>query len=96
LTVKVTGQAAATLPTGLGSVISSEQGTVKILTEDGEAAIPRLMEYFERNGAVVESVSLSRPTLDDVFMKYAKTSLQQDGTFREARSARRSIARHGR
>jgi ABC-2 type transport system ATP-binding protein len=95
LTVKVTGQAAATLPTGLGSVISSEQGTVKILTEDGEAAIPRLMEYFERNGAVVESVSLSRPTLDDVFMKYAKTSLQQDGTFREARSARRSIARHG-
>jgi len=96
LTVKVAGQAAATLPTGLGSVISSEQGTIKILTEDGEAAIPRLMEYFERNGAVVESVSLSRPSLDDVFMKYAKASLQQEGTFREARSARRSIARHGR
>ena len=96
LTVEVTGQAAANLPTGLGSVISSEQGTIKILTENGEAAIPRLMEYFERNGAVVESVSLSRPTLDDVFMKYAKASLQQEGTFREARSARRSIARHGR
>ncbi|MGD0146093.1 MAG: ATP-binding cassette domain-containing protein [Nitrososphaerales archaeon] len=96
LTVKVAGQAAATLPTDLGSVISSEQGTIKILTEDGEAAIPRLMEYFERNGAVVESVSLSRPSLDDVFMKYAKASLQQEGTFREARSARRSIARHGR
>ncbi len=96
LTVKVTGQAAANLPTGMGSVISSEQGAIKILTENGEAAIPRLMEYFERNGAVVESVSLSRPTLDDVFMKYAKASLQQEGTFREARSARRSIARHGR
>ncbi len=96
LTVKVAGQAAADLPTGLGSVISSEQGMIKILAEDGEAAIPRLMEYFERNGAVVESVSLSRPTLDDVFMKYAKASLQQEGTFREARSARRSIARHGR
>ena len=96
LTVKVAGQAAANLPTDLGSVISSEQGTIKILTEDGEAAIPRLMEYFERNGAVVESVSLNRPTLDDVFMKYAKASLQQEGTFREARSARRSIARHGR
>ena len=96
LTVKVAGQAAANLPTGLGSVISSEQGTIKILAEDGEAAIPRLMGYFERNGAVVESVSLSRPTLDDVFMKYAKASLQQEGTFRDARSARRSIARHGR
>ena len=96
LTVKVTGQAVASLPAGLGSVVSSEQGTIKILTDNGEKAIPRLTEYFERNGSVVESVSLSRPTLDDVFMKYAKTSLQQEGTFREARSARRSIARHGR
>jgi len=96
LTVKVTGQAAASLPAGLGSVVSSEQGTIKILTEDGEKAIPRLTEYFERNGAVVESISLSRPTLDDVFMKYAKASLQEEGTFRDARSVRRSFARHGR
>jgi len=96
LTVKISGQSVASLPAGLGSVISSEQGTIKILTEDGETAIPRLTEYFERMGAVVESVSLNRPTLDDVFMKYAKGGLQQEGTFREARSARRTIARHGR
>jgi ABC-2 type transport system ATP-binding protein len=96
LTVKVTGLAVASLPTGLGSVISSEQGTIKILTEDGERAIPRLTEYLGRNGAVVESVSLSRPTLDDVFMRYAKASLQEEGTFRDARSVRRSFARHGR
>jgi ABC-2 type transport system ATP-binding protein len=96
LTVKVKGEAVASLPIGLGSVISSEQGTIKILTEDGETAIPRLTEYFEKGGAVVESVSLSRPTLDDVFMKYAKGGLQEVGTFREARSARRSITRHGR
>jgi len=96
LTVKVKGEAVASLPVGLGSVISSEQGTIKILTEDGETAIPRLTEYLENGGAVVESVSLSRPTLDDVFMKYAKGGLQEVGTFREARSARRSITRHGR
>jgi ABC-2 type transport system ATP-binding protein len=76
--------------------MSLEDGVAKILTEDGEKAIPRVTEYLEHNGATVESVSLSRPTLDDVFMRYAKTSLQKEGTFREARSARRSIARHAR
>ncbi|MGD1055384.1 MAG: ATP-binding cassette domain-containing protein [Nitrososphaerales archaeon] len=96
LTVKVAGQTVASLPEGLGSVISSEQGTVKILTEDGERAIPRLTGFFERSGVVVQSISLSRPTLDDVFMKYAKASLHEEGTIRDARSVRRSFARHGR
>ncbi len=95
LTVTVSGQGPSAIPESLGSIVSSEQGIVKILTTDGERAIPRITDYFERNGAVVESVSLSRPTLDDVFMKYAKTALQKEGTYQEARSARRTIARHG-
>lgn len=97
LTVNVTGETPGSLPKDLGSVVSSENGTLKILTVDGERAIPRITDYLEDNGAVVESISLSRPTLDDVFMKYAKASLRQDsGSFRDARSARRSITRHGR
>jgi ABC-2 type transport system ATP-binding protein len=96
LTVTVSGKVPDSIPKDLGSVVSSEQGTVKILTVDGEKAIPRVTDYLEQSGVMVESVSLSRPTLDDVFMKYAKASLQQEGTFREARSARRSITRHGR
>jgi ABC-2 type transport system ATP-binding protein len=96
LTVTSSGKMPGSIPPDLGSVVSSEQETMKILTVDGERAIPRITDYFEHTGAVVESVSLSRPTLDDVFMKYARASLQQEGTFREARSARRSIVRHGR
>jgi ABC-2 type transport system ATP-binding protein len=96
LTVTISGKVPDSLPKDLGSLISSEQGTVKILTSDGERAIPRVTDYLEQSGVTVESVSLSRPTLDDAFMKYAKASLQQEGTFREARSARRSIVRHGR
>jgi ABC-2 type transport system ATP-binding protein len=96
LTVTVTGKIPDSIPQDLGSVVSSEQGTLKILTVDGEKAIPRLTDYLEHAGAVVESVSLNRPSLDDVFMKYAKASLQREGSFREARSARRSITRHGR
>jgi len=96
LTVRVSGSVPDSIPQDLGSVVSSEQGTVKILTVDGERAIPRITDYLEDTGATVESVSLSRPTLGDAFMKYAKAPLQQEGTFREVRSARRSIARHGR
>jgi len=96
LTITASGRLPDTIPSELGSVSSSNQGTMKILTLDGEKAIPRITDYLEGLGAVVESVSLSRPTLDDVFMKYAKGSLQQVDTYRDARSARRSATRHGR
>jgi len=95
LTVSTTGALPDSIPKELGSVVSADQGTLKILTEDGEKAIPRVTDFLEERGVTVESVSLSRPTLDDVFMKYAKSGLQE-GSFREARSARRSISRHGR
>jgi ABC-2 type transport system ATP-binding protein len=96
ITVNVTGGEQPSVPPDLGSVVSNENGTMKILTIDGERAIPRITAHLERGGALVESVSLSRPTLDDVFMKFTKTTLQQEGGFREARSARRSISRHAR
>jgi ABC-2 type transport system ATP-binding protein len=95
LTVKVSGSAPASLPEEMGSVVSTDQGTMKILTNDGERAIPRVTEFIEKSGALVESVSLSRPTLDDVFMKYARAPLQQEGTFSEARATRMSISRYG-
>jgi len=96
LTVKVTGPRPSSFPATLGSVVSTEEGIIRILTADGEKAIPRITDYLEANGAVVESVSLNRPTLDDVFMKYAKAPLQTEGSFQEARSSRRSIVRHAR
>jgi len=96
LTVSVEGDFRGSIPPEIGTLVSSEQGVLKILTVDGERAIPRLTDYFEREGTVVVSVSISRPSLDDVFMKYARAPLQQDVSFREARSARRSITRHGR
>jgi ABC-2 type transport system ATP-binding protein len=96
VSVTVSGHPPESFPPELGSLMSFENGVAKILTEDGEKAMPRITDYIERSGATVESVSLSRPTLDDVFMKYAKTSLQREGTYREARSARRSISRHAR
>ncbi len=96
LTVTASGKLPDSVPPELGEVANSGQGIMKILTLDGERTMPRITDYLEGQGVAVESVSLSRPTLDDVFMKYAKVSLQQEGTYKDARSARRSATRHGR
>ena len=96
LTVEVRGRMPESIPSELGTIASLGNGTLRVLTLDGERAIPRLTGYLEANGSFVESISLSRPTLDDVFMKYAKASLQDEGSFRAVRSARRSITRHAR
>ncbi len=95
LTVTVSGPLPDSVPKDLGTLVSADGGKVKILTDDGEKAIPKVTDYLEGKGATVVSVSLSRPTLDDVFMKYAMADLR-DGSFRDTRSARRSISRHGR
>jgi ABC-2 type transport system ATP-binding protein len=85
------------LPQELGSVMGNEDGRLKILTNNGERTIPGIVEFYDKLGAEVASISLSRPTLEDVFVKYAKTSLAgAEQSFREARSARRSIVRHAR
>jgi ABC-2 type transport system ATP-binding protein len=85
------------LPQELGSVMGNEDGRLKILTKNGERAIPGIVEFYDKQGAHVASISFSRPTMEDVFVKYAKTSLAgAEQTFREARSARRSIVRHAR
>jgi ABC-2 type transport system ATP-binding protein len=85
------------LPEALGTVIGNEDGRLKILTKNGERAMPGIVESYDKQGVPVSSISLSKPTLEDVFVKYAKTSLAgAEQTFREARSARRSIVRHAR
>jgi ABC-2 type transport system ATP-binding protein len=84
------------MPEELGSVIGNEDDLVMISTGNAETAIPRIMQYFESMGVVVESVSVNRVTLDDVFMKYANSSLQAKGTLAKTHSLRRNIARLGR
>ena len=83
------------IPTALGSVVSNDGIILKILCENGEHAIPRLMEHFEKNSLPVDMISLSKPTLEDAFMKYAGASLDSEssGGYKETRAIRRSIVR---
>ena len=49
------------------------EGLVTISVENGEAFVPRL---FAELGVPIRSVSVSRPSLDDVFMSYTGTTIR--------------------
>ncbi len=56
---------------GLKAQVS--EGAVTFAVPDGEEFVPRL---FAELGVPIRSVSLSRPTLDDVFMSYTGTTIR--------------------
>jgi ABC-2 type transport system ATP-binding protein len=47
---------------------------------DGGAAIPAMLAALEEEGVRVASVTLSRPSLDDVYLRHAGRSFQQADT----------------
>lgn len=44
---------------------------VSVRTEDGAAAVPVLLAALERAGAAVAAATVARPSLDDVYLRYA-------------------------
>ncbi len=48
-------------------------GAVSFQVDEGEAFVPQL---FERLDVAIRSVSVSRPTLDDVFMSFTGTTIR--------------------
>lgn len=61
--------------------VQSTNGEIAVLVESGEAAAPAIMRLLGGAGIEVERLSVSRPTLDDVFLKYTGRSIRtQEGT----------------
>jgi ABC-2 type transport system ATP-binding protein len=73
-------------------VISAE-GEVRVVVRDAEAALPKLLEFLRQDGISVARVSMTKPTLDDVFLKYAGTKFEAGGRVSEVRQMRRMIRR---
>lgn len=84
------------LPAELGTITSRDQGIISIVASNGEEAIPQVLHVFERAGEKVESISLSKPTLDDVFLKYANVRIAEAENLTQSRRTRRSFRRHAR
>ncbi|MBN2518498.1 MAG: ATP-binding cassette domain-containing protein [Candidatus Altiarchaeota archaeon] len=53
-------------------------GHINIRVGRGEEKIPRILSLMEKHGIKVESVSLRKPSLDDVFLHYTGRTIRED------------------
>lgn len=65
--------------------------TLDLLVTNGERLIPHLLESLNSSGIEVEMVSLKKPTLDEVFLKYTGTRMGERDTWTAARRSRRNL-----
>jgi ABC-2 type transport system ATP-binding protein len=75
--------AIAALGERFGQQATVADGLVTIAVENGEAFVPRL---FAELGVPIRSVSVSRPSLDDVFMSYTGTTIRDAEASQNERS----------
>jgi ABC-2 type transport system ATP-binding protein len=52
--------------------------TLTVTVEDGEKAIPKILEIAEKNRIKIKSVSLKKPTLEDVFIHYTGHAIRDE------------------
>lgn len=58
--------------------IIKEKDSIRFLVHHGEALLPQLLRLCDQAGLVLSTISLYRPTLDDVFLKKTGRSFKQD------------------
>jgi len=66
---------------------------LSIVVKDAETALPNIMDVLREEGVSVKKVSLTKPTLDDVFLKYAGTRLERSDRISDVRQVRSMIKR---
>ena len=82
-------------PKEIGTIILDNEKSIQILTTNGEEAIPLIADFFKSHEIKIDSISINKANLDDVFMKYAKRRLSNDA-YKTVRSTRRDFTRHSR
>lgn len=55
--------------------ITQAQQTVRFYVDQGESLLPAVLKKLDSSGIAISTISLSRPTLDDVFLKKTGRSL---------------------
>jgi ABC-2 type transport system ATP-binding protein len=59
--------------------LSAEGPDIRLYVEDGGVALPQLLRLLDQAGIGLRSMSLSEPTLDDVFLRQTGRSLRDAG-----------------
>ncbi len=70
-----------------------ENSELIVTVGDAETALPGILEALRIEGVAVKKISATKPTLDDVFLKYAGTTFAPTSGIRDVRQVRRMIKR---
>jgi daunorubicin resistance ABC transporter ATP-binding subunit len=73
---------------GLVRDVTPAEDGVSVIVEDGGAAVPELLRALGAAGLGVARLSLTSPTLDDVFLKHTGHTIRQEELDRDWRSTR--------
>jgi ABC-2 type transport system ATP-binding protein len=57
--------------------LQTTEGGLQLYVERGEEVLPDVLRLLDRNGTVIRTVTLARPTLDDVFLRLTGRSLRE-------------------
>jgi len=72
-------------------MVSSSE--LSVLVDEAETALPHIIELLRAAGVSTGKISITKPTLDDVFLKYAGTRLETSGRISEVTHMRDMIRR---
>jgi ABC-2 type transport system ATP-binding protein len=72
--------------------ITAEGEHLRLYVEDGGAALPQLLRILDHERIGIRSMSLSEPTLDDVFLRQTGRSLRDTGIDGEATQIAKEVA----
>jgi ABC-2 type transport system ATP-binding protein len=70
-----------------------DESEVSVLVEDAETALPDAIEILRIETVSPEKISITKPTLDDVFLKYAGSRLETSGRISDVTHVRDMIRR---
>jgi len=66
-----------------------------VIAEEAEAALPNIMILLKNMDVPVDKVSIAKPTLDDVFLKYAGSRFEDKGRISSVAQVREMIRKGG-
>lgn len=70
------------------------ENEINIIVWDAERSLPKIIEALRANNVPVRKTSMTKPTLDDVFLRYAGVRLEEaSGRISEVRHVRSMIRR---
>ncbi len=59
--------------------IDAKDGVLKVRVENADKTLPELLSYLFQHGITLSTLSVQKPSLDEVFLQYTGRSLREEG-----------------